>query len=85
MSRKKASQNFQVVAPVVENTARPTANPATEPILLDIKGAAAALSSTVWAVRCLLWSKTIPYIRIGKKFLLDPNDLRAFIQKQKTA
>jgi hypothetical protein len=55
----------------------------TEPMLLDIRGAAHALSSTVWAVRRLLWDKQIPYIKIGKKFLIDPADLRAFIQRNK--
>ncbi len=55
----------------------------TEPMLLDIRGAARALSSTVWAVRGLLWDKQIPYIKIGKKFLIDPADLRAFIQRNK--
>jgi hypothetical protein len=57
----------------------------TEPMLLDIPGAARALSSTVWAVRGLLWDKQIPYIKIGKKFLIDPADLRAFIQRKKEA
>ena len=53
------------------------------PLLLDIPATARALSSTVWAVRQLLWDKKIPHIRIGKKFLVDPQDLRAFIQRQK--
>jgi hypothetical protein len=55
----------------------------TEPMLLDIRGAARALSSTVWAVRGLLWDKQIPYIKIGRKFLIDPADLRSFIQRKK--
>ena len=41
------------------------------------------LSCSVWVVRSLLWSKEIPHIRIGKKFLIDPADLRAYIQRQK--
>ena len=54
-----------------------------EPLLVDIRGAARVLSSSVWAVRSLLWSKEIPHIKIGRKFLIDPTDLRAFIDRQK--
>ena len=54
-----------------------------EPLLLDIHGAARALSTTPWAVRSLLWDKQIPYIKIGRKYLVDPADLRAFIQREK--
>jgi excisionase family DNA binding protein len=59
----------------------PVVNP--EPLLLDIHGAARALSTTVWAVRSLLWDQKIPYIKIGRRFLIDPADLRAFIAREK--
>jgi hypothetical protein len=58
-------------------------NPVVEPLLLDIKAAARALSSTVWAVRSLLWSGDVPYIKIGRRFLIDPADLRAYIAREK--
>ena len=57
--------------------------PQSPPLLVNIKGAAALLSSTVWAVRNLLWRKQIPYVRIGRRFLIDPADLREFIARQK--
>jgi len=57
---------------------------APEPLLLDIKGAARVLSSTTWTVRNLLWAKKIPFIKIGRRFLIDPADLRAFIARQKS-
>lgn len=57
--------------------------PPTELLLVDIKTASRMLSCSVWVVRSLLWSKEIPHIRIGKKFLIDPADLRAYIQRQK--
>ncbi len=61
-----------------------TATPAQpEPLLVDIKAAASLLSSTVWAMRQLLWGKKIPYIRIGRRFLIDPADLRQFVARQK--
>jgi len=55
-----------------------------EPLLLDIKAAARALSSTPWTVRNLLWAKKIPFIKIGRRFLIDPADLRLFIARQKS-
>jgi excisionase family DNA binding protein len=55
-----------------------------EPILLDIRGAARALSATPWAVRSLIWEGKIPYIKIGRRFLVDPADLRAYIAREKS-
>lgn len=54
-----------------------------DPLLLDVRGAAHVLSSSVWTVRGLLWRDEIPHIKIGRKFLIDPADLRAFIQRKK--
>jgi hypothetical protein len=56
-----------------------------EPLLLDIKSAARALSTTTWAVRSLLWGRELPFIKIGKKHLIEPADLRSYIQRQKSA
>jgi excisionase family DNA binding protein len=53
-----------------------------EPLLLDIRGAARALSSTVWAVRSLLWDGKIPHIKIGRRFLIRPTDLKTYIESQ---
>ena len=50
---------------------------------LDIHGAARALSATSWAVRSLLWDRKIPYTKIGRRFLIDPADLRAYIARAK--
>jgi excisionase family DNA binding protein len=55
----------------------------SEPLLLDIHGAARALSATPWAVRSLLWDGKIPFIKIGRRFLIDPADLRAYIAREK--
>jgi len=56
-----------------------------ELLLLDIKATARALSSTPWTVRNLLWAKKIPFIKIGRRFLIDPSDLRGFIARQKSS
>lgn len=55
-----------------------------EPLLLDIPAAARALNCKPWAVRSILWDRKTPYIKIGKKHLIDVADLRAFIQREKT-
>jgi excisionase family DNA binding protein len=52
-------------------------------LLVDINGAAKLLSSTPWTVRGLLWARKIPFIKIGKRFLIDPADLRNFIAHEK--
>ncbi len=72
MSIRKKKQQAVVATPVV--------NP--EPLLLDIHGAARALSATPWAVRSLLWDKKIPFVKIGRRFLVRPTDLTAYIEKQ---
>jgi hypothetical protein len=54
-----------------------------ENLLWDIPTAARKMSTTIWAVRSLIWSKQITPIKIGKRFLIDPADLRAFVQRQK--
>ena len=53
------------------------------PLLVDINGAAKLLSSTPWTVRGLLWGRKIPFIKVGKRFLIDPADLRNFIAREK--
>jgi excisionase family DNA binding protein len=68
-------------------SAVPAQTPVTppEPLLLDLPAAARALSSTVWTVRGLLWRSEIPHIKVGRRFLIDPADLRAFIARRKEA
>jgi len=52
-------------------------------LLLDVRGAAQALSCSVWSVRWLLANRKIPKIKIGRKHLIDPEDLRLFIRDEK--
>lgn len=63
----------------------PSVTPISEPLLLDIKSAARLISSTPWTIRHLLWAKKIPFVKIGRRFLIDPADLRAYIAKLKAA
>jgi excisionase family DNA binding protein len=56
-----------------------------EPLLVDIPGAARMLSSTKATIRNILWRREIPFVKIGRRFLIDPADLRAYIARMKTA
>lgn len=71
---KAANKKASKTAPVVESL--------LEPLLLDIHGAARALSATPWAVRSLLWDGKIPHIKIGRRFLIRPADLKRYIENQ---
>ncbi len=57
--------------------------PAVNPLLVDLKAAASLLSCTLWSVRQLLSGNKLPFIKIGRRFLIDPEDLRQFITRQK--
>lgn len=56
-----------------------------EPRLLDVKGAAQYLSTTIWCVRSLVWEKKLPSIRLGKKILFDRQDLDKFVDRLRAA
>jgi excisionase family DNA binding protein len=55
----------------------------TQTLLVTIPQAARMLSSTVWSVRGLLWAKKIPHVQIGRRFLIDPADLHAYVRQLK--
>ena len=61
----------------------PTAEP--ERRYLRIAEAAAYLGATVWFVRSLIWNKAIPVIPMGKRHLVDRDDLDCYAQSMKTA
>jgi excisionase family DNA binding protein len=53
------------------------------PRLLNIPDAAKYMGCTVWFVRTLIWSRQVPFIKFGKRFLFDRHDLDRFIDSQK--
>lgn len=59
---------------------RPTA---TQPRLLSLRDAAAALSLSHWTVRELIWRGDLPSVRVGRRILVDVRDLDAFIERNK--
>lgn len=56
-----------------------------EILCVPIPVAAQMLSATVRAVRELLWAKKIPFKKIGKRFVIPVEELRAFVRSETTA
>jgi excisionase family DNA binding protein len=52
--------------------------------LYNLKKAAIYLGRTVGAVREMLWAGKMPYVRDGKRVLLDIRDMDEWIEKSKT-
>ena len=67
----------QIEVPAVQQSQQ------SEPRLLTIPEAAKYLSSTVWAVRSLIWDHKIPYVPLGKKQLIDRTDLDEYVDSIK--
>jgi excisionase family DNA binding protein len=57
--------------------------PAPLPRLVDLKGAARYLSTTIWQMRTLVWEKRVPHVRLGKKILFDLADLDKLVESMK--
>jgi excisionase family DNA binding protein len=53
------------------------------PRLLGIPDAARYLGCAVWFVRSLIWGRRVPYVKFGKRYLLDRSDLDNFIDSEK--
>ncbi len=52
--------------------------------LYSIKDAAHYLGRSVWATREMLWAGKMPYVKDGKRILLDIRDMDAWIEASKT-
>ncbi|MEW6214965.1 MAG: helix-turn-helix domain-containing protein [Nitrospirota bacterium] len=52
--------------------------------LYSIKEASLYLGRSVWAVREMLWAGKIPYVKDGRRILLDIQDMDSWIEKNKT-
>ncbi|HCX90552.1 MAG TPA: hypothetical protein DHT43_08600 [Deltaproteobacteria bacterium] len=62
-------------------------NPVSQAInkrLYSIKEASLYLGRSVWAVREMLWAGKIPYVKDGRRILLDINDMDLWIERSKT-
>lgn len=49
----------------------------------NVKEAAAYMSMAVWAIRQLIWSRSIPVVKVGKGYVIDRQDLDAWFRDQK--
>lgn len=52
--------------------------------LYSIKEASVYLGRSIWAVREMLWAGKMPYIKDGRRILLDINDMESWIERNKT-
>ena len=52
--------------------------------LYSIPEAGQYLGRTVWAVREMIYAGKIPYIRDGRRMLLDINDMDTWIEENKS-
>jgi excisionase family DNA binding protein len=51
--------------------------------LYSLKEASTYLGRSVWALREMLWAGKMPYVRDGRRILLDIEDMDAWIEKNK--
>lgn len=50
---------------------------------LDVRAAADYVGSTVSFIRGLIWDGAIPYVKAGKRFVIDARDLDAYMTREK--
>ncbi len=51
--------------------------------LYSIKELVENIGATEWFWRTQIWDGQLPYIQVGRKMLIDREDVEAFIQKHK--
>ena len=51
--------------------------------LYSIKELVAEFGATVWFWRSQIWDGQLPFVKVGRKQLIDINDIEAFIEKHK--
>ena len=59
-------------------------NPQIQKRLYSINEASVYLGRSVWAVREMLWAGKMPYVKDGKRILLDIQDMNCWIDQSKT-
>ena len=53
--------------------------------LYSIKELVKEIGGTTWFWRTQIWDGQLPYVQVGRKMLIDRNDIEAFIQKHKVS
>ena len=77
--RKKSVQASPAATPITVPESK------AAPRLLRIAEAARYLSATPWFIRSLIWSRSIPFLQLGKRHLIDVRDLDSYVDSQKAA
>ena len=52
--------------------------------LYSIKEASFYLGRSIWAIREMVWAGKLPYVKDGRRILLDIHDMESWIEKNKT-
>jgi excisionase family DNA binding protein len=52
--------------------------------LYSIKELVKEIGATEWFWRTQIWDGQLPYVQVGRKMLIDSEDVEAFIQKHKS-
>ena len=56
---------------------------ASEPRLLSQQDAASYLGISYWTVRDLVFRRELPFVKIGRRILVDRMDLDAYLDRSK--
>lgn len=51
--------------------------------LFSIRELVREIGATDWFWRSLIWDGRLAYVQVGRKMLIDRNDIESFIQKNK--
>ena len=51
--------------------------------LYSIKELVKEIGATEWFWRTQIWDGELPFVQVGRKMLIDRNDIEAFIQRHK--
>jgi excisionase family DNA binding protein len=74
----------QVVAKVETFLSRAAERTKVQPVLLNVKEAAIYLGRSEQSVQHLIFRREFPVVRIGRRVHLDPRDIDAWIEKNKS-
>ncbi|MFH1982947.1 MAG: helix-turn-helix domain-containing protein [Pseudomonadota bacterium] len=53
--------------------------------LFSIKDLVAEIGATEWYWRTQIWDGQLPFVQVGRKMLVDREDVEKFIQKHKSS
>jgi len=65
------------------NSSKISSHPPIVPRLLRIQDAAKYLSATTWFVETLIRERKIPFLVLGKRYVIDSRDLDRWIENRK--